>query len=715
MNKNRSLVAKIDSAVGDRAVTGLAFLVGTVVVLRFALYETSWSEWGNAYWLLLQQKDSIEHTGLPSYFVSSAPSGIAYPHHVYYAGFLLTVMAYISFASSTWFVFCASLVCAYAFTMIGSYWLCALFTTRRVAALLSMIVVLSPYVITNLYGRGAWAETVGVGSGILLIGAIARFAHQFRFVPSALKSRFYCPTIAFAACATASTHNISLLITLATVMALFPVIFVEVSHVWRSYFIRQTLISMLLGLSVPAVFLIPNLATGMHTLISTWSIASATQAFDQLRVILWPVLYFPKEQTLAQASVYGEDVEVRLFAQTSLGLFALSVLSALYSFKYVFIRARRSWRVPYLFVGLIGLTVLMTQTTLWVSMPKAIRAIQFPYRLHPYLLVWSCVLLAVTLQQVVSYGQRFARLMICAVLLWTSLLASYQIMTAAKTTPSGYQVADHARLDAGQLPPVWRSGTAPPIQFRKVIHKPIESDPTHRLNFQSGGKISPTISVAVSVSPPQLESDFGPLVSFGPSGSADVFGIRAFEDSVFLSYDHWGSPPQVFVVSRSTKKDIKILFEYDTARSALTVSTEFGEPLRFNAVYGQHEPINIGRNLVGASTVSAHMSRSALVFSSIRRKDGQITPGVYLTNVVESEFVTFRGAKKVGSTRDGLVIINASSESPRWLTNRNPLVLSGLLVSFLSGLVILISTAAPLLNRLQARKLARASGKSEID
>jgi hypothetical protein len=144
------------------AASAAPYVVGAVLagllVAPFALRQNSWGEWANAYWLLHEQTDHVRRTGLPTYMVSTSASGVDYPIYVFYGGFTLTALSYLAVLTSTWFVFVLSLVIGFAIAYVGIYWTGrAIGLSRVVSSLLATIAVCTPYFVTNLYGRGAWA------------------------------------------------------------------------------------------------------------------------------------------------------------------------------------------------------------------------------------------------------------------------------------------------------------------------------------------------------------------------------------------------------------------------------------------------------------------------------------------------------------------------------------------------------------------------------
>lgn len=651
----------------------------TLLILRFALYQTAWAEWGNAYWLLVQQRESVRHTGLPSFFVASDPSGVAYPNHIYYAGMTLALMGYLSLAIPTWFVFCASLAGAYALTMTGFYWIAGHFADKRSAMAISVTCLLSPYVVTNLYGRGAWAETIGVGAGVFLLGAVSRIATKCRLEEIPRDALRISTSVVFAAVLLLSTHNISSVLTLLFLIALLPVIAVSINGAQRLKFFKVTLASLAIGSSIPAVFLFPNLATSMRTLISSWSIASATESFDNLRIILSPVLKFPQAQELAQAVVYGGQTEVRLFAQTSVYLLVVGVVAACIAMRTFWREATSS----YVALLLIGILVLMTNTKLWDDFPSAIRSIQFPYRLHPYLLVVIALFLSLQISRLSGPGRLTVHVLLVAAMITTAVLAGFQVMTAIRSAPATSEVADYRKIDGGSLPPVWAEGTAPPVQFRWRRQMPINDSISAPLQFDKFGHLLPTVRVDLLINPKYLTRAFSPLVIVGTPGKADVLGIGLESGAIVLIYDKWGQAPVIISTSRRPTKETKIAIFIRPATKQIAVHTADATVAMFDNTYGLTQPLSIGENKIGASTVSSHLDKAVLVSATTRLQTAELPVGRYKTNVVSTDFVQIANAKTLGTSSDGFLVIETQDGIPRWKTRWTVELRLGALISSL--------------------------------
>jgi hypothetical protein len=143
-----------------------------LLTLPFILRQNSWWEWVNVYWLLERQTEFVSAHGTPTYFLHMDPIGFN-PYYVYYAGPLLSSLAYPAALLGTWPVFVAATVVAIVAGYFGIWWAARnLGLSRRLAVLPALAFSTTPYILSNLYGRGAWSEFIAVNTVAVLLGAL---------------------------------------------------------------------------------------------------------------------------------------------------------------------------------------------------------------------------------------------------------------------------------------------------------------------------------------------------------------------------------------------------------------------------------------------------------------------------------------------------------------------------------------------------------------
>ena len=126
-----------------------------VLALPFALRQNSWFEWANPYWLLLLQRDRILASGRPSYFIHTTETGIYYPIHLFYAGFTISLLAYVAVLIPPSIVFSATIGATFFAAFVGILWLArALGVGTRVATAAAALYIANPQYVAKIYTRG---------------------------------------------------------------------------------------------------------------------------------------------------------------------------------------------------------------------------------------------------------------------------------------------------------------------------------------------------------------------------------------------------------------------------------------------------------------------------------------------------------------------------------------------------------------------------------
>ena len=130
------------------------------------------TDWGNHLWLIWVQGRNIGDLGEPSYFLQSSLS-VFYPYYACYGGSIYALLGGISAATSAE----AAVVFAYAAALAAAYlgwtWIARQLGVRGWRSQLpGCIAVTAPLAVTNLYGRGDIPEAIAT-SVIPLIAASA--------------------------------------------------------------------------------------------------------------------------------------------------------------------------------------------------------------------------------------------------------------------------------------------------------------------------------------------------------------------------------------------------------------------------------------------------------------------------------------------------------------------------------------------------------------
>jgi hypothetical protein len=350
-------------------------LVVALLLAPFAARQNAWREWGNSLWLIEQQRASIEALGHPSLFLH-ADFAVFYPQHVFYGGSLFAVGGLLATAlNSAWAAYLVLLAGAFALAYGGAWWGSRLIGLDRwMAHLPPVAIVASPYWLSLVYGKGAFAELVAVSAIPLLISG----AGAVLFLPRSRERGL--AAVAGAAFVVSASHNITLLY-----LALFLVGMLAVSA-WAARGIDLRAVAMVaaaavVGGSLNAWYLLPDLAYSHGTLIVNDSREVVLRFFDSVPEIVDPLPRRPLTNQLASfvfAWVLAAGAATRLGA----GWPRLQ---------------RGAWRAGW--VLLAAVIVLIVWPEPWRHLPGTLTAIQFTFRLHSYAAILLALLAALALHR----------------------------------------------------------------------------------------------------------------------------------------------------------------------------------------------------------------------------------------------------------------------------------------------------------------------------
>ena len=130
-----------------------------------------------------------------------------YAFFVFYGGFTIGLLAYPAAVFGAWPVFLASMVAAVVGGYLGIWWAARnLGLSRRLAVLPGLIYATTPYVLSDAYGRGAWAELVAVNAAAVMVGAWTAL-----LPPTGRRRTLALAALVGSAAVLAGTHNVTLL------------------------------------------------------------------------------------------------------------------------------------------------------------------------------------------------------------------------------------------------------------------------------------------------------------------------------------------------------------------------------------------------------------------------------------------------------------------------------------------------------------------------
>jgi hypothetical protein len=410
-----------------RIVTFLPPLLIAALLIPFVVSQNAWYEWQNAYWFIQREAEHVSEHGVPTFFLHTK-DGTFYPFFVFYGGFTIGLLGYPAALFGAWPVFVGSMVAAVVGGYLGIWWAAQnLGLSRRLAVLPALIYATTPYVLSDAYGRGAWAELVGVNAVAVMLGGWT----------AVLRSEARYPKLGLAAlvgsgAVLAGTHNVTLLMTAAVlpliVLALLPFTSGGMALVAVLARLARGTVAIVLGIGLTGAWLLPNLWLGPNTYITDMALNQdttvGTAPFERITNVLspWPIV--PKE---FNGSMW-------IYAQAP----ALAICWVFVALAITLVGSRRgvprgviASSVALVTVG-IGVFVLVTHPLWWPHFPRLVQTVQMPMRMLPYVAMITAVAVTVLLM---GLGQRRARRPLVSALV---IVVAVQALTAIYVVASGH-------------------------------------------------------------------------------------------------------------------------------------------------------------------------------------------------------------------------------------------------------------------------------------
>jgi hypothetical protein len=472
-----------------------------LIALPFILRQNSWYEWANALWLLDLQTAHVAAHGIPTYFID-APQQYFYPNFVFYGGSAFSLLAYPAVLLGTWPVFAATTAAAFVAASAGLSWTARnLGVPSRLAVLPGVLFALTPYLVSDLYGRGAWTELIAVGALGVGLGAATSLTSGRSRNPAMTVA-----VLALAVAAIAGTHNITLLFS-ALLAPLLGLSLVPLIPGTRRQLVRRHLLVLagaVTGVAICGVFLIPDVWLSSRTVASTIAASFLRQlnGFDSLAMVFDP---FPGQPHPTAPT----DLHTQTLFLPLVWLIAAAVIT---------VRSRSLDRRSRLALGLIGLSsvalaTLIVHPSWWLSFPTALQAIQFPFRLVTYLALFTVLGVIVLLASPAIQRNRPA---IAALVLACGLqvgLAADLALTAKARGGEPHPAPTPSNVSATSVPTAFAPGLAQVSQFRlAVVHflsplgplarvRPVGDDTPSEITLSGNQRVGSLVATNVVATP----------------------------------------------------------------------------------------------------------------------------------------------------------------------------------------------------------------------
>ena len=317
----------------------------------------------NALWLIWVAGHHFGHSLWPSYFLNvNAPSpisGVFYPQFAFYGGPLYTASGALSallFNDATLayaLMTAAAMFAAYG----GSLWLARQCGVRGLLAHVPAAVVLtSSYYVTDLYGRGDWAEFMAVSSIPLLVASAVALVRAPRWRASTVLM------LVVAVLAFTGSHNITLEwgVLVLGLVGLGMLAFHGPSGLpWRRMLAVGGLA--LIAAGINGWFLVPDVAYAGRIVIGgaefDWSF---TSPFDTIGVVLNLLRVVPSQSTTPA-----------LYVQAPVWFMSWGLIAGVWLWRDpAMARLRRTWVIAVL--GIVVLLWLWLHQWPWEHMPHAL-------------------------------------------------------------------------------------------------------------------------------------------------------------------------------------------------------------------------------------------------------------------------------------------------------------------------------------------------------
>jgi hypothetical protein len=437
-----------------------------LIALPFIVSQNAWYEWSNTLWLLDVQTAHVASHALPTYFID-APGQYFYPQYVFYAGPALSVLAYPSLLFGTWPVFAAVTAGAFGAASAGVSWTARNFgVPARLAIVPGVLFASTPYLVSDLYGRGAWTEIVAVGAFAVALGAATSIT-----TGRARSPRTTVVVLALAVATVAGTHNLTLLFGALLALPL-AIVLLPLLRVTRRELIRRhalVIAGALLGVALCGYFLVPDVWLAGRTQITatTTSFLQVLWPFESLGALLHPTNAQP-------GGIYGTDLHTQTLVAPLLWILIVSEVAR---WRSRFDRPTATTLTGLALLG-VALTVLIVDPSWWLSLPPLLRSIQFTFRLVTFLALVT-VLGVITL--LTRPGVRGSRVAMVALVLVTgyqlTLAADLAITAKARRTGTG-RAPTPASINAKRLPPAFQANLLQASEYRLITSNPVAQPAT---------------------------------------------------------------------------------------------------------------------------------------------------------------------------------------------------------------------------------------------
>ena len=660
-----------------------------LVIHPFLVRQNAWAEWANAFYFMSDRHSHFPLNTNFTYFLHTYQSGFFYPQHLFYGGFATLLIVLVLYPLSSLSIFLITISLAYVSAYTGCFLILRFFNTPRgLAAGLSLSVALSPYMVTELYGRGAWAELMGFSCCLLSIGWFLKLIRDNSNTKLVQNISFVFVTVI-----AISVHNLSSVLAVLLLLPILTMYWIINGVTEISLTLSRVRFYFLLGMGAVMTtlfFTLPNFYFGRQTDVSKWNISSTGSHFSEPKILLSPVLKFPQEQQQIHRVAFGSDVEVRLFNQTLIISLIITSLIVLYCLTS---RHQQKLKRP-IILGLVLIPWLQIALQIHaISIMKVVpqvALVQFPYRLTPYLTLCIAISTALIIQKIAAAKVvQILSFFLMATVLWYVGLAIFQANTSVYSAPPGFAKPNLSDIGHGKPAPLFAGNTAAPIQFRFSDGRKSSPPNLKTLNFDDDGSPRDSQVFDIRIAQTNIGSQTSQLlVQTGQSGRATSIGYVNNHEGRFLVIDCWGQPPRKILIQDLENNLVVFSFKFDWSLNRVWIaSSSFNQEVLADLLSDEFYTLRFGTNEAN-STLFDGTGAVKFSVSNIKQILSVPDPGLYKTNVVYSPLTKWKGTLKAQSSNDGMWSVDLSTARPHVGMNWNWPVRSGAVLSVVGLLLV---------------------------
>jgi hypothetical protein len=419
-----------------------ASIIGLLMLPMVVTGRSFGPDWTVHLWAVRQQQWNIEAMGHPGLFLSAKPLGAFYPIFAFVGSGIYSFGGYLAIVVGPIIAYKLLNLAGLCFAYGGFTWLSVQFGLRGWRSQVpGAVFVTGAYFITDMVGRGDFAEFIAVASIPFLIAAICAIVISPRVC---LRHRL---AVVVAVFVLSGSHNITLLwgSTFVALLGLLAVL--AWAPTWRRPLPWRRLGQLVglgaIGAGLNAWYLFPDLAYGLDTVVG-WVSKNTRPGtiFVHPALLLNP--FRPSDHSPSIVRFFARDIRLSLPCL----FFAWALVVAVVLWR------ERDWAAKRLFLGLLVLTgvfvVLVVADGPWNWLPHVFWSTQFTWRLDAYVLLATALLVMIVLRWQANASDsvtRWTTVALAAIVVFNVGAATWQVWRVRSEFVKGaFEVPTHGHF-----------------------------------------------------------------------------------------------------------------------------------------------------------------------------------------------------------------------------------------------------------------------------